>query len=75
MFFFLLLLLFFLENKIQHSKQIVSLEDNLHEVSDPIFQKKYEKILSLLPAEFAHTMVSVDSEKPSKILLGPVVQS
>ena len=30
-------LLFFVENRIQHFMQIVSLGDNLHEVSDPIF--------------------------------------
>ena len=29
--------LFFLENRIWHFMQIVSLEDNVHEVSDPIF--------------------------------------
>ena len=29
--------LFFLENRIWHFMQIVSLGDNLHEVSDPIF--------------------------------------
>ena len=29
--------LFFLENRIRHFMQIVSIGDNLHEVSDPIF--------------------------------------
>ena len=33
----LIFFLFFLENRIWHFMQIVSLEDNLHEVSNPIF--------------------------------------
>ena len=33
----MLFYLFFLENKIWHFMQIVSIEDNLHEVSNPIF--------------------------------------
>ena len=32
--------LFFLENRIWHFVQIVSLGDNLHEVSDPVFTEK-----------------------------------
>ena len=32
--------LFFLENRIRHFMQIVSLGDNLHEVSNPIFLEK-----------------------------------
>ena len=33
----MIIFLFFLENRIWHFMQIVSLGDNLHEVSDPIF--------------------------------------
>ena len=36
----IILFLFFLENRIWHFMQIVSLGDILHEVSDPIFQGK-----------------------------------
>ena len=36
--------LFFLENRIRHFMQIVSIGDNLHEVSNPIFYEKEEKI-------------------------------
>ena len=45
--------------------QIVSLGDNLHEVSDPIFKenKKREKIICLSSAESAHGMVSVDDKQ------------
>ena len=33
-------LFFFLENRIWHFMQIVSIGDNLHEVSEPIFKEK-----------------------------------
>ena len=36
----LIFFLFFLENRPWHSKQTVSWESNLHEVSDPTFWKK-----------------------------------
>ena len=39
--------LFFLENMIWHFMQNVSLGDNLHDVSDPIFQEKIRKISSI----------------------------
>ena len=39
--------------------QIVSLGDNLHEMSNPIFRRKYGNIISLSSAEFAHSMVCV----------------
>ena len=42
----LIFFLFFLENKIWHFMQIVSLGDNLHEVSDLIFLEKYFKMSS-----------------------------
>ena len=66
--------LFFLENKIWHFMQIVSLGDNLHEVSDPIFFRKQlawsirsyfpekktrQNITKLLSAESARSLVSV----------------
>ena len=35
--------LYFLENRFWHIMQIVSLGDNLHDVSDPIFYEKEEK--------------------------------
>ena len=35
--------IFFLENSIWQSVRIISLGDNLHEVSDPIFKEKQEK--------------------------------
>ena len=33
---------------------------NLHEVSDPIFLEKYEKIINLSSVEFTHSTVSVN---------------
>ena len=39
--------------------QIVSLGDNLHEVSDPISRINKKNIISLSSAEFAHSMVNV----------------
>ena len=35
-------------------------EDNKHDVSDPISRKNQKNIISLLSAEFAHSMVSVN---------------
>ena len=43
----------FLENSIWHFMQIVSLADNLHEVSDPILQEKKRISSVLLFAEFS----------------------
>ena len=40
--------------------QIVSLGDNLHDMSDPIFKEKWEHIIRLRSAEFACSMVSVN---------------
>ena len=34
--------------------QIVSSGDNLHEISGPVFWEKYELIMNLWSAEFAH---------------------
>ena len=52
--------LFFPENRIWHFVQIISLGDNLHEMSNPISQKKNEKTLfNLSSAEPAHGMVHV----------------
>ena len=48
--------LFFLENRIWHFMQIVSIGDNLHEVLDPIFYEKYKKI-SFFRLQFAYSMV------------------
>ena len=40
--------------------QIVSLGDNLHEISNPIFWENVQKnIIYLSSAEFAHSTVSV----------------
>ena len=38
--------LFFLENRIWHFMQIVSLGDNLHEMSNPFFPRKNKKNIS-----------------------------
>ena len=38
------LIFFFPENRIWHFMQTISLGDNLHEMSNPVFQEKYEKI-------------------------------
>ena len=40
--------------------QIVSLGDNLPEISKPIFWEKIKNVINLLSAEFAHSMVRVD---------------
>ena len=60
--YFEIFLLFFLENRIWHFMQIVSLGDNLHDVSNPVFlEKKKEKniILCLSSVELAHSTESV----------------
>ena len=46
-------LLFFLlpEYKIWHFAQIVSIGDNLHEMSNPVSWEKYEKYFRMSPAE------------------------
>ena len=43
--------LFFLENRIWHFLQIVSLGDNLHGVKSSYFPGKYEKIFKMSSAE------------------------
>ena len=47
--------------------QIVSLGDNLHEVSDPIFRKNKKNIVSLSSAEFALRVVSVKQKKYARM--------
>ena len=44
--------LFFLENRIWHFVQIVSLGDNLHEVSNPISRKNKKKYFKMSSAEY-----------------------
>ena len=41
--------------------QIVSLGDNLHEVSDPIFLENKKNVTNLSSAESAHSMVSFNT--------------
>ena len=43
--------LFFLENRIWHFLQIVSIGDNLHEMLKPIFWEKLEKYFDKLSTE------------------------
>ena len=43
--------LFFPENRIWHFMQIVSLGDNLHEMSNSVFWEKYEKYFKMSSAE------------------------
>ena len=55
--YFVIFFLIFLQNRIWHFIQIVSLGYYLHEVSNPFLQEK--KNQSLLSAGFDHTMVNV----------------
>ena len=44
--------LFSLENRIRHFKQIVSIGDNLYEMSKLVFREKEEKYFNMLSAEY-----------------------
>ena len=49
------LVIFFLfspENRIWHFMQIVSIGDNLHELSNPVFWEKKEKYFKMSAAEY-----------------------
>ena len=46
--------------------QIVSEEDNLHEMSNPIFWENKKNLIYLSSAESAHHMISVISKKKTK---------
>ena len=47
----MIFVLFSPENRIWHLMQIVSIEDNLHEMSNPIFWKKEEKYFNMSSAD------------------------
>ena len=59
----------FLENRIWHFMQIVSLGDSLHKYQILFSTKNKKNINSLSPAESAHSLVSVSQCPNNKVII------
>ena len=51
--YFEIFFLFFPENRVWHFMQVVSIGDNLHEMSQPVIWENKKNVISLSSAEFA----------------------